>query len=266
MKKKRSKLNIILAIALALSVATVAVGLTVAYLSYVPAPKTNHFTIIGSDKILAQIDEKFDDKDALQATPGDLIQKEVNVQNISSAPDPGIDEWIALVITFTNGGNLPADGDAPAPLTPTEMTDLLKVATTNYESVDNTTDPATTTNMLFNANDWIRDMNFINDPSGDPLTTPLQQTEVFYYKWKVPQGGSTTDLISNVKFLDTAINSDIQTVAAMNGFVLNITGTVIQGDIEGQGTATDPYGPNGPLINSDVEAALMTQIQDTILN
>jgi hypothetical protein len=93
------------------------------------------------------------------------------------------------------------------------------------------------------------------------VNTPLQPTEVFYYKYKVAQGDSTSTLIDAVNFLDSAQLADIQAIEAMSGFVINITGTVVQGDLEGATAGEDLTGPTGPLINSDVESTLMTQLQ-----
>lgn len=94
--KKKKKITAVLSIVL---VAVIAIGATLAYLATKTDEESNVFTF--AENIKAGLDEpNWDPDDAGNLIPGYEVRKDPMITNLS---DNGVDEYVALKITFTRG-------------------------------------------------------------------------------------------------------------------------------------------------------------------
>jgi len=96
MNERKKKSTILLSIALVL---VIAIGGTLAYLATKTDEASNVFTF--AENIKARLDEpNWDPTDGEELIPGYEVKKDPMITNLS---DNGVDEYVALKLTFTNG-------------------------------------------------------------------------------------------------------------------------------------------------------------------
>lgn len=202
--------NIVLSIAL---VAVIAVGGSLAWLSYQTNSFDNKFTLANADPtnpdMMAEIIEEFDPNSAKDLRPAGVVNKKITVKNNSKA---AIDEWVAVKLTFEKGDSALSGAQKVA-----NMEDLNKVMQSQFGA---------TFGNKYNNTDWMR------KNTGD-----FKQEEIFYYRNKLAQGVTTPALIDKVNILTSATNAEIQTVYTWKGFNIKVTGAAVQGEMSS--TLTD---------------------------
>lgn len=197
-KTRKKGLTIALSLCLAI---VVAVGGTLAWITYTTDTLTNEFNVVtsgGSDPDLKAelVENKFTADEQLKAkslAPGGVIKKDPLIKNTSKTDE--LKEWVGMKVAFVKG-----DGSA---LSATDMNVFNRVF--EYTSHAN----------------WIR-----------KNTGALTQKEVYYFNAIVNKGAQTEPLFPEVKVKTSATNADLETVKdTWKGMKIVITGAAVQHDV-----------------------------------
>ncbi|MCL2352970.1 MAG: hypothetical protein FWC55_10605 [Firmicutes bacterium] len=229
----------VLSVALA---ATLAAGLTLAYLNARTDAAVNHFTFVnGSDKdsMTGGLTEtNYDPDQALDLVPGDMVAKNPQVWNttgidpasIAANPqdpsqwaeyDPAITaevpEWAAAQVIYEGIGG---DGTAFT-LTPAQVADVLNVLSLGYADPS---DPSGETVLP-----GIDSANWAIDSTA---TNPAANGVKYYYRTAISNGEATSPLFTAVTVKPDADNDALAAIAgfAPGGINIRVEGAVSQAD------------------------------------
>lgn len=182
MKANRKK-KVITMLSIALT-AVLIIGGTLAYLASVTEEKDNVFTF--AENIKARLDEpNWDPNDATNLTPGYEVNKDPMITNLS---ENGVDEFVAVKLTFTNGTGVK--------LTAAETVRLLNCL-----------------DITWNANWSLESGTLTTDATG--TVTAATEEQMYVYKGTLAPGQVSDPVFSSVTIKSDISDADFAWLAAI---------------------------------------------------